>query len=160
MKLQSQSSWKRWDVCQLFKSEAADLALSKPVVLQEVLGENNETKACFVKDNDIHSNASHYTLLFCRALYPELSHSINSSGIVSKKKKKPTTFFSLNVELGVAKNESKEASLSIHSGAESLVGEIVSSQSPLQLFMGGARIFPETHIPKCMLEVYNYFSKM
>lgn len=26
----------------------------KPVVLQEVLDENNETKRCFVKDNDIH----------------------------------------------------------------------------------------------------------
>lgn len=32
----------------------------QPVVLQEVLAENNGTKnRCFVKDNDIHSRTSH-----------------------------------------------------------------------------------------------------
>lgn len=37
----------------------------KPVVLQEVLDENNETKRCFVKDNDIHRGPLISSFILC-----------------------------------------------------------------------------------------------
>lgn len=65
-------------------------------------------------------------------------------------------FFFLNVELGSGEKIKAERHLVRFIQSQGLlVGEIVSSHSPFQLFMGTAQSFPEAQIPKCTLEVYN-----
>lgn len=62
----------------------------------------------------------------------------------------------LNVELGGGEKIKAERHLfQFIQSQHSLIREMVSSHSPFQLFMGGAQIFPEAEIPKCILEVYN-----
>lgn len=134
-----------------------------PVVLQEVFHENNETKRCLVKDNDIHSKASHqlfYTVLFCTDLYPELSCFINQPGRHSERREEDI-FLTCRWEVVGAEWKACSSS-SLHSAQDSLTRGVVASFSfPFSsTFVRGADGFLEAPVPKWVLEFkITHFSK-